>query len=117
MRFAGFHKQLRPAGHFRALRRLDLMIDIGCEFLDIARQHRKIDDADGSEFMLALDGSKSVRKADDALFQTTMQRTQVLAVVGQSLQRFAQNAGNITDTVKIALKMGRRRFRPVAAGG
>ncbi|MNX73377.1 hypothetical protein D3C86_1047720 [compost metagenome] len=45
-----------------------------------------------------------------------MQRTQVLAVVRQRLQRFAQDAGKITDTVQIALKMRGRRFRPLAAG-
>ena len=81
------------------------MIDVGCEFLDIARKNREIDDADRGEFMLALDGGQSVREADDALLEAAMQRAQVLAVVGQRLQRCAQNAGKIADTVQIALKM------------
>ncbi|NKA60508.1 hypothetical protein GO281_04285 [Ralstonia solanacearum] len=82
------------------------MIDIGCELLDIACQHRKIDDADRGEFMLALDGGQRIGKADDALFETAMQRTQGLAVIRQGFQRFAQNTGDITDTIQIALKMG-----------
>lgn len=45
-----------------------------------------------------------------------MQRTQVLAVVRQRFQRFAQNTGEIADTVEITLKMRGRRFCPLAAG-
>ncbi len=66
--------------------------------------------------MLTLDRSQSVREADNALFQPAMQRTKVLAVIRQRLQRLAQNTGNIANTVKIALKMCGRCFSPITAG-
>ncbi len=69
MRLADLHQGCRPLGDLFALLRLDLMVEIGGELLDVARENRKVDDADRGEFVLAFDGGKRVLEADDALLQ------------------------------------------------
>ena len=114
MAFAGLHQRLRPLRHLFRSSRFHLMVKVGSELVEVTGENRKVDDADRGEFVFALHRSQRGGEAGNALFQTAAQRTHVLAVVRQVLQRIAKNAGDIAETIEIGLKVGGRGFRPFA---
>ncbi|MNL55562.1 hypothetical protein D3C87_1789850 [compost metagenome] len=74
MRFAGGYQRGGPLGHFLALAGANFVVEIVRKLLDLARQHRQVDDADRGELVLALDGGKRIGKAVDPLFETAVCR-------------------------------------------
>ncbi|MNL76737.1 hypothetical protein D3C87_2027530 [compost metagenome] len=70
MGFAGRNQRMGPFRNGRTLVRLHLVMQVGRQLFDVARQHGEVDDADRGEFVLALDRGQRILEADDTLFQT-----------------------------------------------